>query len=72
MVYHVLMAVVGVVVLAGAWVAVQSLVRRGSPELAEDADVLTCHVCGADGTCHCGLRNAEPTHPKSSSKGRVS
>jgi hypothetical protein len=57
--YHLLIAVGGVVALVGVWIAVQNLVRRESPELPETADVMACGMCGPNGECYCGLREAE-------------
>jgi hypothetical protein len=54
--YHVLMAVAGVIALFGAWLAVQALVRRHDPGMGGEPDVLACRMCGADGSCHCGLK----------------
>ena len=47
MVNHLLIAVAVIVSLAVVWSVVQALVRRQSPELANDADVLACKSC-----CH--------------------
>ncbi len=52
MFYHLLIAVIGVVGLIGIWVGVQTLVRRGSPEMGHDTDVLACRSCGTHDGCH--------------------
>jgi hypothetical protein len=54
MLYHLLIAVVGVVGLVLVWVAVQAIVRRQSPELARHCDVLECKMCGTGGGCLSG------------------
>ena len=56
MVYHLLIALSGIVIMVLLWVGVQALVRRQAPEIAADEDVLRCGMCGVDGTCLCGLR----------------
>lgn len=50
-IYHLLIACSSVAVMAALWVGVQALVRRGSPELGEDEDVLACRTCAAGGSC---------------------
>jgi len=64
MLYNTMIAIGGVVVLFGGWVAVQALVRRNSSDLGDEKDVLACNMCGADGSCHCGLRGATSEDPK--------
>ncbi|MDH3215136.1 MAG: hypothetical protein OEN01_02450 [Candidatus Krumholzibacteria bacterium] len=59
MFYHLLIAVVGIVVLGVVWLGVQALLRRHSPELAAGSDVLACKMCGPAGSCHCGLRTLQ-------------
>ena len=56
MLYNMMLAVGGVVLLFGLWVTVQTFIRRHSPELDETDDVLACRMCQAGGSCHCGLR----------------
>jgi hypothetical protein len=63
MFYHLLIAVIGIVSLVCIWVAIQALVRRQSPELRDESDVLACSICGSDGTCFCGLKNASTRQP---------
>ena len=58
--YDVLLAVGGVVALFGGWLAVQAVVRRYDADLGDDDDVLECHMCGLDGSCHCGLKSLRP------------
>jgi hypothetical protein len=51
-----IVGVAGIAALFGVWVAVQALVRRHDPDYRGAGDVLACRMCGADGSCHCGLR----------------
>lgn len=67
MMYHILVAVVGIVLLSVLWIGVQALVRKQSPGLPEDADVLACTLCDPDGTCHCGIKRS---HNRLTSKER--
>lgn len=53
--YHLLVAVAGVVGLATLWLGVQLLVRFVS-RLSRGADVLACWMCEHNGSCNCGLR----------------
>jgi hypothetical protein len=52
MFYHLAIAVAGVVGLMGVWIGVQALIRRESPNMPADADVLACRSCGAHDGCH--------------------
>ena len=56
MLYHLGVAAGITIALVAAWVAVQALVRRTSPDLSSGSDVLECRMCVADGNCTCGLR----------------
>jgi hypothetical protein len=51
MVYHYLVAALGVAGLFGLWLGVQMLVRRSSKETGSDPDVLACRTCGTPGAC---------------------
>ncbi len=65
MIYHLLVAVGGVVGLMTAWLAVQSLKRRSDPDLRAGDDVLACATCGLESCLGCrGLRGAagHPAH----------
>lgn len=66
MIYHLLIAVAGVVGLMFVWLAVQSLVRRRSPEFAgaADADVLACRTCSCRTPDACG-ECVHASHPDS-------
>ncbi len=50
-VYHMLIAGAGVVGLMLLWVAVQAVVRRQSPGMTGDEDVLACRSCGTPDAC---------------------
>ncbi|UCG52223.1 MAG: hypothetical protein JSW58_01315 [Candidatus Latescibacterota bacterium] len=54
MLYHLLVAVIGVVGLVGVWLGVQALARRGGPEFGPESDVLACKTCHTPDACdHC-------------------
>ena len=55
--YHLVVAVLGVVALATAWLGVQLLVRLVS-RMSRGADVLACWMCDHSGGCHCRLRGS--------------
>jgi hypothetical protein len=54
--HHLLIAASGIVALVVGWAAVQGLVRRESPEMDRETDVLSCGLCGTGGRCVCGLK----------------
>jgi hypothetical protein len=58
MLFHLLIAVVGVIGLAWFWIAVQAIARRQSPGMARDCDVLECRMC-SKGSCLCGIDEYE-------------
>lgn len=64
MLYHVFVAVGGITVLFGAWIALQAYVRRRTPGMGRGTDVLACRICGGDSHCWCSVRDGEsPSAP---------
>ena len=61
------MAVLGA--LMGGWLGLQAWVRRGSPELTPDCDVLHgrwgCHGCSLSSACNGSSNPAQSPTPKS-------
>ncbi|GMV94629.1 MAG: hypothetical protein AMXMBFR82_44070 [Candidatus Hydrogenedentota bacterium] len=58
LIYTFLTGVGGMILIAVAWFGVQSLVRRNSPHLSVDCDLLEsmCHDCGSCAEAgNCGL-----------------
>ena len=62
MLYHLLIAVAGVVGLFSIWIGVQALVRRGSAEFASDSDVLSCRTCGTPDGCRSCVHDPDLDH----------
>ena len=60
MIYHVLIAVTAIIVLAVFWYAVQALVRRQTPDLPAGADVLACKSCSHERAKFCSYNPKDP------------
>jgi hypothetical protein len=53
MLYHFVIAVLGITGLFGGWVAVQALKRRSDPRFGSRDDVMAgCGSCAGEGFCH--------------------
>jgi hypothetical protein len=69
MLYHMLVAVIGVVGLMGIWLGVQALVRREGPEFGPESDVLACKSCHTPDACgHCAHNPELDSSPVSGPK----
>lgn len=54
--YHLLIASAGIVALSIAWIAVQALARRQSPEACDGPEVRLCNSCASERAERCGIR----------------
>ncbi len=69
MLYHLAIAVGGLLVLIIIWTTVQSLVRRQSPRPGDDGDVLACNICSGTGLCTCRRVNREQGNERGAGSG---
>lgn len=59
MLYHLLIAVVGVLGLLSVWLAVQALARRHGAGDCDGPERPACDACAPERAGHCGMRLAD-------------
>ena len=59
MLYHLLLAGVGILGLMAVWRGVQSLARRQSGESCDGPDNMACGSCAPERANHCHIRPVE-------------
>jgi hypothetical protein len=60
MLYHLLIAGVGIVALMAVWLGVQWLGRRQSGDDCDGPEAMTCGACASERANQCNMRLNEP------------